>query len=150
MIAKLRATPQSTISSRPGLSLSSLSKSADRIRTTRAIARTLNARYQNDLYGLGPDNAATTYPVSAFVTHLVYLRDCAVHVNVTVASVRLFLSQLGTWKLILLRAMIGTWGQMHRGGERGKRSGWDSALRCGMRTEGNGANNWQLVVLCRE
>ncbi|KAI9456906.1 UPF0052-domain-containing protein [Russula earlei] len=46
-----------------------------------AIARTLNARYQVEPYGLGPDNAATTYPVSTFVTHLVYLRGCAVHLD---------------------------------------------------------------------
>ncbi|KAH9955726.1 UPF0052-domain-containing protein [Lactifluus volemus] len=52
----------------------------------QAIARTLNARYQRDPFGLGPDNAATTYPVSAFVTHLVHLRGCAVHVDVTRAS----------------------------------------------------------------
>jgi hypothetical protein len=59
----------------------------------RAIVRTLNARYQKDPYGLGPDNAATTYPITAFVTHLVHLRGCAVHVDVTLANVCLFLSQ---------------------------------------------------------
>jgi hypothetical protein len=62
----------------------------------RAITRTLNARYQKDLYGLGPDNAATTYPVSAFVTHLVHLRGCSVHVDKTLASVCLFLPQSET------------------------------------------------------
>ncbi|KAH9983282.1 hypothetical protein BJV74DRAFT_851137 [Russula compacta] len=56
----------------------------------QAIARTLNARYQVEPYGLGPDNAATTYPVSAFVTHLVHLRGCAVHVDVVRTSVRLY------------------------------------------------------------
>ncbi|KAI0249470.1 UPF0052-domain-containing protein [Lactifluus subvellereus] len=52
----------------------------------QAIARTLNERYQKDPYGLGPDNAATTYPISAFVTHIVHLRGCAVHVDVTLAA----------------------------------------------------------------
>ncbi|KAF8502804.1 UPF0052-domain-containing protein [Russula emetica] len=52
----------------------------------RAIARTLNARYQVEPYGLGSDNAATTYPVSAFVTHIVHLRSCAVHVDVGLIS----------------------------------------------------------------
>jgi hypothetical protein len=52
----------------------------------QAIARTLNARYRVEPYGLGPDNAATTYPVSAFVTHMVHLRDCAVHVDVALIS----------------------------------------------------------------
>ncbi|KAI0044878.1 UPF0052-domain-containing protein [Auriscalpium vulgare] len=44
-----------------------------------AIARTLNTRYQVENYGLG--NAATTFPVSAFVTHLVHLRGGAVPVD---------------------------------------------------------------------
>ena len=61
----------------------------DSERPTRTIARTLNARYQVDPYGLGPDSAATTYPVSTFVTHLVYLRGCAVRVDVSATSVRL-------------------------------------------------------------
>jgi hypothetical protein len=56
---------------------------------TRAIARTLNARYKAEPYGLGPDNATTTYPVSAFVTHMVHLRESAVHVDVALISVRL-------------------------------------------------------------
>jgi len=51
-----------------------------------AIARTLNARYQTEPYGLAPGNSATTYPVSTFVTHLVSLRGCAVHVDVARAS----------------------------------------------------------------
>ncbi|KAI9450508.1 UPF0052-domain-containing protein [Lactarius psammicola] len=51
-----------------------------------AIARTLNERYQTEPYGLAPGNAATTYPVSVFVTHLVYLRGCEVQVDVARAS----------------------------------------------------------------
>ncbi|KAF9454921.1 UPF0052-domain-containing protein [Macrolepiota fuliginosa MF-IS2] len=46
-----------------------------------AIARTLNSSYQMAPYGLG--NASTTYPVSAFVTHLVYLEGGSVVVDVT-------------------------------------------------------------------
>ncbi|KAH0590185.1 hypothetical protein H2248_000358 [Termitomyces sp. 'cryptogamus'] len=45
----------------------------------QAIARTLNGTYQKQPYGLG--NANTTYPVSAFVTHLVYLKDGHVRVD---------------------------------------------------------------------
>jgi len=52
----------------------------------QAIARSLNARYQVQPYGLGPNSVATTYPVSAFLTHLVHLRDCAVHVDVALIS----------------------------------------------------------------
>lgn len=48
----------------------------------RAIARTLNARYQVEPYGLARGNAATLYPVSAFITHLVYLRGTTVVVDV--------------------------------------------------------------------
>ncbi|KAI0292244.1 UPF0052-domain-containing protein [Multifurca ochricompacta] len=48
----------------------------------RAIARTLNARYLTEPYGLAPGNSATTYPASVFVTHLVHLRGCTVHVDV--------------------------------------------------------------------
>lgn len=53
-----------------------------------AITRTLNAQYQNRSYGLG--SASTTYPVSAFITDLVYLEGTTIHVNVdriTVCSV---------------------------------------------------------------
>ncbi|KAK0456806.1 UPF0052-domain-containing protein, partial [Armillaria borealis] len=45
-----------------------------------AITRTLNAQYQNRSYGLG--SASTTYPVSAFITDLVYLEGTTIHVNV--------------------------------------------------------------------
>ncbi|KAG6837225.1 hypothetical protein H0H93_013093 [Arthromyces matolae] len=46
----------------------------------QAIVRTLNSTYQMQPYGLG--NANTTYPISAFVTHLVYLKDGTVQVDV--------------------------------------------------------------------
>lgn len=49
----------------------------------RAFASTLNAQYQKPPYGLG--NANTTYPVSAFITHMVYLERT--HVDVDVIAV---------------------------------------------------------------
>lgn len=44
------------------------------------IARTLNASYHSQSYkGLG--GFATTYPVSAFITHVVYLKNTTVEVD---------------------------------------------------------------------
>ncbi|KAG6854074.1 hypothetical protein C0991_010821 [Blastosporella zonata] len=45
-----------------------------------AMSRTLNGTYQTQSYGLG--NANTTYPISAFLTHLVYLKGTSVQVDV--------------------------------------------------------------------
>lgn len=45
-----------------------------------AIVRTLNATYHNQAYGIG--NTHTTYPVSAFITDLVYLKDSEVDIDV--------------------------------------------------------------------
>src|SRR6267142_2463891 len=113
---------------------------------TRAIARTLNARYHVDPYGLGPDSVATTYPVATFVTHLVYLHGCAVRVDVAQISVRLFPSFSFTIHLCIVTAPIGTWGRMHRGGERHKRTRWDSALRCNVYQSGDGSSAREQVV----
>ncbi|KAF5337390.1 hypothetical protein D9611_003383 [Ephemerocybe angulata] len=44
-----------------------------------AIVRTLNTNYSAQQYGLG--NANTTYPVSAFITDLIYLKGSKVNVN---------------------------------------------------------------------
>jgi len=44
-----------------------------------AIVRTLNSNYRIEPYGLG--NANTRYPVSAFVTDLVYLKGTTVSVD---------------------------------------------------------------------
>ncbi|KAJ2928918.1 hypothetical protein H1R20_g8340, partial [Candolleomyces eurysporus] len=44
-----------------------------------AIVRTLNANYSIPQYGLG--NANTTYPASAFITDLVYLKNTKVPIN---------------------------------------------------------------------
>ncbi|KAF8973791.1 hypothetical protein BDZ97DRAFT_1900575 [Flammula alnicola] len=46
----------------------------------KAIVRTLNSDYSNQTYGLGSAN--TTYPVSAFVTDLVYLKTTQIAVDV--------------------------------------------------------------------
>ncbi|EGN94109.1 hypothetical protein SERLA73DRAFT_115023 [Serpula lacrymans var. lacrymans S7.3] len=45
----------------------------------RAIASTLNSHYHVKRYGLG--NAYTIYPISAFITHLVYLKGTRVVVD---------------------------------------------------------------------
>ncbi|KAG6918700.1 hypothetical protein DXG01_012518 [Tephrocybe rancida] len=50
-----------------------------KLRAVSAMARTLNGTYQTQPYGLG--NANTTYPISAFVTHLVYLKGGSVQVD---------------------------------------------------------------------
>ncbi|KAF8845557.1 UPF0052-domain-containing protein [Paxillus ammoniavirescens] len=46
----------------------------------RAIAGVLNSHYQKAPYGLG--NAYTIYPISAFITHLVWLEGTSVQVDV--------------------------------------------------------------------
>ncbi|KZV65373.1 UPF0052-domain-containing protein [Peniophora sp. CONT] len=46
----------------------------------QAIVNALSARYQSEPFGLGYAN--TSYPVSAFITHLVHLRGSTVDVNV--------------------------------------------------------------------
>ncbi|TFK40941.1 hypothetical protein BDQ12DRAFT_600212 [Crucibulum laeve] len=45
-----------------------------------ALSRTLNTGYHAQSYGLGGAN--TTYPISAFITDLVYLKGTKVHVDV--------------------------------------------------------------------
>jgi len=45
----------------------------------RLITRTLNASYQPSYGGLG--QASTLYPISAFITHMVYLKDTRVEVD---------------------------------------------------------------------
>jgi hypothetical protein len=52
------------------------------------MVRTLNGSYHTQPYGLG--NADTRYPISAFVTHLVYLRGSNVPVDVEHITVRGF------------------------------------------------------------
>lgn len=45
-----------------------------------AIVRTLNASYNSQPFGLG--NVSTTYPVSAFITDMVYLKGTDIAVDV--------------------------------------------------------------------
>jgi len=47
---------------------------------TSAIVRTLNANYHNQSYGIG--NMHTTYPVSAFITDIVYLKGSRLDIDV--------------------------------------------------------------------
>lgn len=77
-------TQQKTISSElppllPGFSVPTC--------TVRTIARTLNTPYQRHYGGLG--NPSTTYPVSAFITHLLYLQGTLVPVDVKAITVSL-------------------------------------------------------------
>ena len=46
----------------------------------RSIARTLNTNHSKPVYGLG--SASTIYPVSAFVTDLVYLAGTRIAVDI--------------------------------------------------------------------
>lgn len=58
--------------------------------TGRTIARTLNESHHSPSYsGLGRAN--TTYPISAFITHLVYLQGTTVEVDeaeITVGTIQ--------------------------------------------------------------
>ena len=46
---------------------------------TRAIVRTLNSDYSIQAFGLGGAN--TTYPISAFITDMVYLKGTHIKVD---------------------------------------------------------------------
>ena len=46
---------------------------------TRAIVRTLNSDYSIQAFGLGGAN--TTYPISAFITDMVYLKGTRIKVD---------------------------------------------------------------------
>lgn len=65
------------------------------------IARTLNASYQPQSYG-GLGGVATTYPVSAFVTHTVYLKGTSVEVDVGKVTVRGRIPQSSVRSLIFM------------------------------------------------
>ena len=56
------------------------------------IARTLNAAYTTSYSGLR--DAYTTYPVSAFITHLVYLEGTNIEVDTRAITVRHFKQDL--------------------------------------------------------
>lgn len=51
----------------------------------RAIVRTLNANYSDQTYGIGLAN--TRYPISAFITDIVYLKGTKVAVDVQAITV---------------------------------------------------------------
>ena len=55
----------------------------------RAIVRTLNGDYSIQAFGLGGAN--TTYPISAFITDMVYLKGTRVKVDVKQITVSLSL-----------------------------------------------------------
>ena len=65
-----------------------------------AIVRTLNASYRVEPYGLG--HAATMYPVSAFITHLVYLRGTSIEVDIQRVTVSLFLTSAVNVRCLLV------------------------------------------------
>ncbi|KAJ7356698.1 hypothetical protein DFH08DRAFT_849752 [Mycena albidolilacea] len=46
-----------------------------------AIVRTLNAHYNTQSYGLAYGSSQTTFPVSAFITDLVYLKDTSIQLD---------------------------------------------------------------------
>jgi hypothetical protein len=75
-----------------------------------AIVRTLNSRYHAEPYGLG--NVNTTYPISAFITDLVYLRGTAVEVDVKHITVSTFPRRTPHLSFIRCLTVIGC--QMHR------------------------------------
>lgn len=54
---------------------------------TSTITRTLNDGHHAQTYG-GLSKADTTYPISAFITHLVYLKGTTVEVDVPAITVR--------------------------------------------------------------
>jgi hypothetical protein len=58
----------------------------------RAIVRILNAEYHTQGCEVGHVNAI--YPVSRFITHLVYVRGATVHVDVAHITVRFLLVRM--------------------------------------------------------
>ena len=54
-------------------------------RWPRTIAGALNSDYQKPSYGLG--NASTVYPISAFVSHLVWLEGTLIEVDAMALAV---------------------------------------------------------------
>lgn len=111
-----------------------------------AITRTLNAQYQNRSYGLG--SASTTYPVSAFITDLVYLEGTTIHVNVdriTVCSVSDLEDSQLIWRMCaivagirrqVLSSSFRNWGSR-------------SEVRSSLRQEGNRGHSCEVRVTVR-
>lgn len=55
------------------------------------IVRTLNTNYSTPPYGLGGAN--TVYPVSAFITDVVYMKDIQIPIDVEAITVSLSASR---------------------------------------------------------
>lgn len=86
MTEKRRITPPWTMSSK--LVTSRFKRVARQVsRCPRVIAGVLNSAYQKPSYGLG--NPTTIYPVSAFITHLVWLEGTPIEVDVMALTVNL-------------------------------------------------------------
>ena len=80
MIGRLRDIPRSITSCEQLYCWSNVLHYSADSKNCRAITRTLNDTYEPQLYGIG--NARTQFPVSAFITDLVYLRNTNVVVDV--------------------------------------------------------------------
>lgn len=74
----------------------------------RTVVRTLNAAYHEQSYG-GLGEANTTYPISAFITHIVYLKHTSVHVDVPLitVSVMIILGRKGHSRLLIYDQALG-------------------------------------------
>lgn len=84
MTGKQTVTPPLTMSSKYGYySVQACGASISRF--SRAIVGVLNSDYQKPSYGLG--NASTVYPISAFITHLVWLEGTLIKVDVMALTV---------------------------------------------------------------
>lgn len=114
MTEKQTATPPLTMSSKHGHYLiQACGPSISRF--SRAIAGVLNSDYQKPSYGLG--NASTVYPISAFITHLVWLEGTLIEVDAMTLTVgpdsiirhrclRLFILQALGVKSIMVRSNV--------------------------------------------
>lgn len=73
-------------------------------RCPRAIVGVLNSDYQKPSYGLG--NARTVYPISAFITHLVWLEGTSIKVDVTALTVSLYSIMRHRYSRFLLLSIL--------------------------------------------
>lgn len=64
----------------------------------------LNSDYQKPSYGLG--NARTVYPISAFITHLVWLEGTSIKVDVTALTVSLYSIMRHRYSRFLLLSIL--------------------------------------------
>lgn len=73
------------------------------------ITKTLNTSHETVPYGI--ENASTTYPVSAFVTHLIYFEEANVPVDVK----RITVSGYCELREDTFRLGSGTWSKVRKG-----------------------------------